>query len=534
MAAILLIPFMLAAYYQLHLSPVEHPQQHSTYAFLITILITLSIAAICHYFGRNVQGRLYLKESILTVVLVWVLVPALSALPFLFNHTLDSFPQAYFEMVSGYTTTGSSVLFPKKYDEQTGKEIPYHKVIEGVIPVKYEFYGTVKPIIDPANGKVLFEGVEAVGQALLFWRSFTNWLGGIGIILLFILIFPVIGVGSKVLYYTEAPGPIKDSFTPRIKENALQLFKIYCTLTVAQIFFLLITNQNLSYFDAITITFATLATGGMSTKNASIASFDNLNTEIVVMIFMILGSISFALYYYIVKGKIYKLNNPEFYLFIFIVLVSGGLCSWYIYGTLQELSIDATNQVYSWGESLRYGFFQTISAISTTGFSTANFDKWPYSAQSLILIIMNFGGMVGSTCGGLKTIRLYMLFRILQYKVESMFRPQNVRIFRIGSNEVDNLTASSVLGFFVVLVTLSIVASFLFILDGIDPETAISSTISNVNNVGFAFRMAGPTESYAFMSNFSLYLSSFLMILGRLEFYTLLAILVPAFWKENA
>lgn len=530
-AAVLVVPLILAAYYQ-YVAPHEHPQPHATFAFFITVIISLGLALFFHYLGRKATGKLYMKESILTVVIVWMLTPALSALPFLFNHTLDNFAQAYFEMVSGYTTTGSSILFPKKYDE-AGQEIPYKVAIKGELTTQYQFYGTVAPIQDPQTGKTL-EGVEAISKALLFWRSFTNWIGGLGIILLFILLFPIMGVGSKVLYYTETPGPIKDTITPRIKESAGTFLKIYLVLTAAQILLLLFVNKNITLFDAITITFATLATGGMSTKNLSIADFDHATTDVIVMLFMVLGSINFALYYYVWKGKIYKFNNPEFYLFLFVVLFSGVLCSYFIYDTPKQLLSGATTEIYSFGESLRYGFFQTISAVSTTGFATANFDKWPYAAQSLILILMNFGGMVGSTCGGIKMIRIYMLFRILQYKVESIFRPKNVRIFRMGNREIDSLTASSVLGFFVVLVSIGIISTFLLILDGIDPETALCSTICNINNVGFSFRMAGPTQSFAFMSDFSLSLSSFLMLLGRLEFYTLLVILVPAFWKENS
>jgi len=514
LAAILCIPCVLAMYYAYLVPAAEHPQKHSVNAFFLTILCTLIAAAICHFLGRYSLGKLYSREKIATTVLLCMIVPALSALPFIFSGTLTNFFQAYFEVVSGYTTTGSTVLKAKNYDAN-GSEIPYQITIAGVIPTTYTFYGTVEPVVEPSTGKVLYSGINAVGKSLLFWRSMTQWLGGIGIIVLFLLVFPHLGIGGKMFYQVEAPG--------YLKKIAFALFKIYLFLTAMEVILLMLTNHSLPFFDALTISFSNLATGAFSIKNHNIASYNNAYTEAVVMLFMVIGSINFALYYFVSRGKIFRLFNRELFIYLVILLLGSCFVSWAIHGTSN----------YTWFEAIRYGSFQAVSANSTTGFFSADYDSWPYEAQTMMLILMYVGGMAGSTCGGIKIIRHYMLFKIVQYKTESIIRPEAVKVFRIGNREVDYQTQGSVLCFCVIIVSLSVIFTFLHILDGIDPETAIGMVAANINNAGLAFRMAGPTESYAFLSNYSLVLAALQMIFGRLEFYAVLAVLVPAFWNQN-
>lgn len=533
LAALFCVPFSIAFYYQFFSDPATHPQSHSTLFFFETIVITLLLGLFFRWIGKNASGNLYRREGIFVVVLIWFITPALSALPFIFSHTLENPFQAYFEMVSGYTTTGSTTMYPKKYDPQTGEEIPIHQVVKGVIDTSYTFYGTITPIHDPQTGKVLYEGIEAVGKALLFWRSFTQWLGGMGIIVLFVAILPALGIGGKQLFHAEAPGPIKDSLTPRIKDTASALWKIYLGLTVIETVVLMATNSEMPLFDAVTITFSTLATGGFSVKNANIAAYNNATTEWVIVLFMLVGGINFSLYYYALRGKLYRLYDPELLIFLVLIALSSAFCAYHLVGREIQL-MTGGREVLDGAKAVRYGFFQVISVQTTTGFVTANVDIWPYTTQVLLLIVMYFAAMAGSTSGGIKTMRLYMLFRIVQNKIESLFRPESVRNFTVGSVYVDHSTVVRNLCFFLIIAAVSTLSTFLFVADGIDPETALGAVACLINNVGVSFRAAGPFDSYAFMSDASLLLSSFIMILGRLEYFAILAILVPAFWKERS
>lgn len=482
--------------------------------FLIAALISLAAGGGLLYFGGRSTGTFYRKEGITSVVLVWFLVPALSALPFLTSGTIDNPFQAYFEMVSGYTTTGSTVLHAKKYNEQ-GKEVPIVHTIPGILPTTYMFYGTVAPA---KTGDVIKEGVEAVSHPLLFWRSFTQWLGGGGIIVLFVAVLPALGIGRKVLYQSEVSNQNQEGMIPTIKETAINLWKIYLFLTIAQIIILIATNAELPFFEAIAITFSTLSTGGFSTQNQSIAGYHNIATEWVVIIFMILGSISFSLYYFLFQGKFYRLAQPEFLVFIASLIGFSGL---------------AIASIGNHG-GVRDAIFQMVSAQSSTGFSTANFNIWPYSIQIMIILAMYIGGMAGSTSGGLKIIRHIILFKSAQYRAESIFRPERVRIFKLGGREVEPSVALSVLCYFLIAMAISTLSTLVYVYDGIDPETSLSLTSCMINNTGMSFRMAGPEFSCAFLSDFSILISSFLMIFGRLEYYAVLALLIPAFWRQES
>jgi trk system potassium uptake protein TrkH len=401
------------------------------------------------------------------------------------------------------------------------------------VPTHYAFYGTIAPVKNPETGEVIKTGVEALGKALLFWRSFTQWLGGGGIVVLFVAVLPALGIGGKILFQSEAPGPVKEGITPRIKDTATQLWKIYLLLTFLSIVSLIIAKPDLPVFEAVNITFATLATGGFSTQNGSIASYHSVALEWVVILFMIVGSINFSLYYFLIKGKFYKLVDPEFILFLILT----GLFSFaVIYPIIGETLVSLTGQpdsTFSISEAVRAGAFQLVSAQSTTGFTTVNYDSWPYAAQVVMLVSMFVGGMSGSTAGGMKVIRQYMLFKIGQNKVESIFRPDHLKVFKISGREIDHSLMITVLSFFLIVVAIATLGTYLYVLDGIDLETAIGLTACMMNNTGLSFSMAGPDSSCAFLSNFGLTIASLQMIAGRLEYYAVLAILVPAFWRNE-
>ena len=263
-ALALVVPLGIGLYYELYADPSLHPHPNVNGSFLISIVIVLVLALLFSYIGRKAKGYIYRREGIATVVIIWFIIPALGALPFLISGTLKNPLQAYFEITSGFTTTGASILAAKKYDPVTHQEIPIQVIAEDVVPVHYSFYGTVDPVRDKKTNAIIYEGIEAVSPALLFWRSMTQWLGGGGIIVLFVAILPALGVGGKMLFHTEVTGPIKDSLTPRIKETAIQLWKIYCILTISQILMLMFTNPQIHLFDAIATTFSTISTGGFS------------------------------------------------------------------------------------------------------------------------------------------------------------------------------------------------------------------------------------------------------------------------------
>lgn len=526
------LPLALAVYYEFFQSPELHPQPHTTSFFVESILICVALALIFLMFGRNAKGHIFLKEGLAIVVLIWFLTPAIAALPFFLSGTLKNPFQAYFEACSGLTTTGSSVMQAKHYDPVNGEEIPIKKTFCGVINTTYEFYGNIPPVVDPKTGEIVAEGVEAVSKAILFWRSLTNWLGGGGIVVLFVAILPLLGIGGKILYQAEVAGPNKEALTPRIKETAINLWKIYLTLSVLEVIFLMATNTEMEWLDAITVTFSTISTGGFSIRNTSIAYYQNSHTEWVVIVFMILGSINFALYYHLFKGKAYRFYEPEFFLFMLLLVVGTALIAWNLLGKVETPLVPHPEKTYALSEAIRSGAFQLVSSLSTTGFSTANYDTWPYIAQAIMWIAMYFGGMSGSTSGGIKTVRLIMLFKIAQNKVESLFRPDKMTRVMVSGREIDPSISILTLCFFLLITSVSIAASMIYIAYGIDPETSIGLVACLINGVGLSFRMGAPGDSLAFLNNAELILSSLLMLLGRLEFFAVFALLVPSFWKN--
>lgn len=531
-AIILVIPFCLAAYYQFIANPLNHPQPHSTDAFGYTILLCLLGALVCFIFSRFPSITLHRREALVTCVLIWFMTPAIGALPFIFSGTLTRFDQAFLEATSGFTTSGATVFEAKKYDPNTGIEVPIVKKYSGIQQSTYSFYGNIEPIIDPATGKKL-EGFEAISKAILFWRSFAQWLGGMGIIVLFVAFLPGLGIGGKFLFQTESQGISKEGITPRIKETALSLWKIYFALTLILIVLLIITNTHLPLFDAVSLAFSTISTGGLAIHENSMAYYQNTTTEFIIAIFMILGGINFALYYHVLKGKFYSFFEPEFILYMALILIFGLFAVWQLYD-YPKIGFNGENQgTYSLSEAFHSGFFQMISTQTSTGLFTHNYDTWPMAVQGVLLISMFIGGMAGSTSGGIKVIRLYMLFVVAKNQIESIFRPKTVKILRIGKKEIDRETTLSVLCFFFIVVFFCGIGTMVYIFDHIDSETALSLSVAMVNNTGLGFRLNGPTGTLAFLSVFPSYFSSFLMILGRLEFYAVLVLLLPTFWKET-
>ena len=533
LAAGLIIPLGVSAYYQFIEEPLFHPQPHATIYFFYTILICYAISGFFLWMGRHATGNLYRREGLAVVVFIWFLTGIIGGLPFYLSGTFEYFIDAYFETISGLTTTGASVMHPKMYHAVTGAEIPIKKTIGDFYNITYSFYGTIKPVVDPNSGEVLFSGIEAVSKGLLFWRSFMQWVGGMGIVVLFVAILPALGVGGKTLFQAEVPGPTKESITPRIKETASMLWRIYFGFSLIEVGLLRYTNPQMSLFDAVTTTFSTISTGGFCVYNTSIEHYQSAATEWVIMLFMLLGSINFSLYFQCIRGKFYRLVDLE--LIVYLILL-GSACifiSFHLFNTPIYPIEDITGGVFSFFESIRYGCFQTISLMTSTGFTTTNYDQWPYVNQILLLLLMFIGSMSGSTGGGIKIIRHCMLFKIGQRNVESMFRPETVKNISIGKHQVTTTNAITVLCFFLIIIAFSALGTFFLALDGVDLDTALSINACMLNNIGAAFRMANPSESFAFLSTFGKLICSLWMIMGRLEFFAVLIIFFPAFWMEK-
>ncbi|NGX62233.1 MAG: Trk system potassium uptake protein TrkH [Chlamydiae bacterium] len=529
----LCIPLFIAIYCEWIVGSSVYPQPPAGPAFLMTMLFTALLGGVFWLIGQKSTGHLYRREALLLVLLVYFLTPAIGALPFYLNETLENPIDAYFEATSGLTTTGASIIQAKQYDSETGKEIPIKKTFVTGEKTDYTYYGNIAPITDSKTQKTL-TGVEALSPALLFWRALMQWLGGGGIVVMFVAILPALGVGGKVLVQTEITGPSKESMFPRIKETASQLWKVYLFLTLLEIFLLYFTNEEMSWFNASAISLSTISTGGFTPVNGGIASFNNPYTDWIIVIFMILGSISFAIYFVCMRGKFSRLKDPELRAFLLIILFSAIVSTWQLVGKAQEMLIGESTGTYNFWEAFRFGTFQVVSAQTSTGFTTANYDLWPFSVQVLMLILMYVGGMAGSTAGGLKVVRQQTFLKIMKGKIESIFRPDTVRATRLGNAIIDHKTATTVLCFFMVAAYLAIASLFVFVLFAkIDPETSFSTVSCFLNNVGIAFRMGGPTETFAFLPGWGKLLGCFLMIAGRLEFFALLIAFVPAFWKTT-
>lgn len=511
LSLILLIPLAVSITYDYFLEP----GVPSTWAFVKTIAICFGLAVIFLFHGRKADGILHRKESIALVAFIWFITAAMGALPFILNKTIENPLDAYFESMSALTTTGASIIYPKAYDPDTNREIVN-------VVSNYNFYGTVSPIRDAA-GVIVKSGLDAVSKGLLFWRSFLQWLGGMGIVVLFIAVLPALSMGGKFLFEAEMPGPSKEGITPRIKETASLLWKIYLGLTILQVLLLFFINHDMSLFEAVTLSFSTISTGGFNIHTQTIADYYNVGTACVVMAFMVLGSLNFTLYFHCIKGKIYRIYEPEFFAYLFVLLCASVI-----------LALTLWQFAGSFSKALFFGSFQAISAQSSTGFAIGNYNLWPFSSQLLLLILTFLGGMSGSTSGGIKMARIYILFRSIGHKIESIFRPNAVHRLKIGKKEITNQTALSVFVFLCILMILTVLGTLFLVIDGIDPSTALGVISCTINNSGLIFGGSpAAAESCAFLPTFSKIISILWMALGRLEFFALLVLFIPSFWTRT-
>ncbi len=416
------------------------------------------------------------REGFLFVTLSWVAASLLGALPFTLSGYIPSYVDAFFETMSGFTTTGASIL----------------------------------------------TDIEVLPRSLLLWRATTHWLGGMGIVVLLVAVLPALGFNAIRVMEAEAPGPSVDRITPHISSTAKTLWLIYLGLTVIEILLLIIGGVPL--FDAVCHAFATMATGGFSTKNTSLGYYDSAFIQWVVTIFMFLAAMNFTLHYRLLKGRlrdIWKDTEFKVYFMIFAVssLISAG-------------DLFASGVYQSFGESLRFSSFQVSSILSTTGFTTADFGTWPAISQTVLFLLMFIGGCAGSTGGGIKVIRIVVLFKMAITEMRYVTNPRGVYTIFLGNralrkNVIYDIAALVFLYFAFFFLSI-IVISF----TGVDILTNVTAVIANLGNIGPGLGKVGPTFNYAFFPWWAKLWLSFAMLVGRLEVYTVLALFTRKFWRS--
>jgi len=447
-----------------------------TAAFAISSGISLAVGFLLWRFNKLEEKKLGIRESFVLVVSGWLVAAVFGALPYAISGALPSFLDCFFEAMSGYTTTGATV----------------------------------------------FTSLETQPHGILLWRSLTQWLGGMGIIMLFVALFPVFGIGAAHLVEAETPGGHHgERLTSRIRDTAKAMWKIYLGLSVLEIILLLIAK--LPFFDALTVTLSTIPIGGFTPTDLSIGAYNSLFVEGIVIFFMIACGVNFGLYYYLFwkkqPGRLFC--NPEFRLYIALII-----------GAVLLINLDLIiNMGMSVGEAFRQGSFNATSVLTTTGFATADFSAWPPFARSLLLILMVIGASAGSTGGALKVVRILVLVKYTYRRLRHAFNPSVVIPLKIGDNVLPDRITSRIIGmtilYFGILWGGFLVMSAL----GLDFETALSSVTASVGNVGPGLGIVGPAENYALIPPVGKGVLMFLMLAGRLELFTLLVLLVPSFWK---
>lgn len=461
-------------------------------SYLLSILITTVVSGLGWFFFRPAEDaevrdrELSLREGIMVVGVIWLLLSLFGALPFRFSGVLMHYTDAVFETASGLTTTGATI-----------------------------FGGT-------SYGGILNPAIEEIPKSLLFWRSFTHWIGGMGIIVLSIAILPLLGMGGMQLFQAESSLLVSDKLTPRVQDTAKQLWIVYALMTLTQ-FVLLWLHPSMDWFEAINHAFATLATGGFSTKNASIAAFDSLYVEMVTLVFMFMAGVNFVLHLRVFRGEplaIFKNQEVRFYTkitFIAIILVSASL--W-------------RSNFYTVGDSFRYGSFQVVSIVTTTGFATDDFELWNSFGLFIIFLLFFTGGCAGSTAGGVKMFRWMVLIENAKREFKQILHPHAVLPVRLGDKTVDNGALRTVLSFAVLYLFTFGIGALVMSLFGYDFASSIGASIATLGNIGPGLGDFGPTDQFAGVPLVGKWMLILFMVIGRLEIFTVLVLFSSWFWKD--
>jgi len=425
-------------------------------------------------FRKTKEEGIGIRDGFLLVTLSWLIVSLLGALPFYITQAIPSFLDALFESISGFTTTGASILI----------------------------------------------NIETLDRGLLFWRAFTQWIGGMGIIVLSIAILPHLSVGGLQLVKNEMPGPTFEHLKPRIKQTAMSLWKVYFLFSAAAVGFLYLAGMPL--FDSVCHMFTALGTGGFSTRNASLAAF-NSNVQMVITFFMFLAGTNFVLHYAWLHGNFKKVfKNSEWRLFVIMMLVCFLIIALELFFRSDIAIIDA----------LRLSIFQVVSITSSTGFVTGDFNAWPVLSKGLLFLLMIVAGCAGSTGGGFKQIRLLILLKKAKQSITKYIFPKAVVPVKIDKQVVTEDVLTGVGNFFIVYMTVFVIGSFVLLSFGIDFTTSFSAVIACLSNIGPGFGTVGAIENYAYLPGIVKMVLCACMVIGRLEIFTVLVLFFPATWRK--
>jgi trk system potassium uptake protein TrkH len=448
---------------------------HDFWPLLLSAIFTTSVGGLLYFIaGKNVKKNFGKREGYIIVSSAWIIISLFGAIPFILSGTISNYTDAFFETISGFTTTGASIL----------------------------------------------NDIESMPKGLLFWRSTTHWIGGMGIIVLSLAILPFLGIGGMQLFMAEVPGPTPDKLHPRITATAKRLWGIYVLLTIVETGLLMLGGMNL--FDGLCHAFGTMATGGFSTKNTSVADFSPY-IQYVITIFMILAGTNFTLHYLALHGKLKDIwKNEEFRYYSAAILITTVII------TLSLTFIGNTGLEKGFRDSI----FTVVSIITTTGFVTADYLYWPGALWFIIFLLMFVGGSAGSTGGGIKVVRQLLLFKNSLLELKRLMHPHAVLPVRLNGKPVSQDILFNVLAFFLIYVIIFALGTFVMSLMGLDFETAIGATAATIGNIGPGIGSVGPVDNYANIPMLGKWFLSFLMLLGRLELFTVLILFSPAFWKR--
>ena len=475
---ILSLLLMLISVFMLICVPVDLAfEDESWESLLIGSGLSFFSGFIGWFFTRNTQDKaLKKRDGYLIVTLGWIFMSAFGALPFVIHGSIPTYTDAFFETISGFTTTGASIL----------------------------------------------NDIESMPHGLLFWRSFTQWIGGMGIIVLTVAILPILGIGGMQLFLAEAPVVTPDKIQPRIKETAKRLWLVYIGLTFTEAILLYL--GGMTVFDAINHSFTTMATGGFSTRQDSIAFYDSAFIHYVIIIFMFLAGTNFTLTYFGVHGRFKKfVQNEEFVTYFLVILILAILTSMVL--------ISKTNLMVE--KSIRDALFQVISIVTTTGFVTADYTSWTNFLTMLFLIMMFIGGSAGSTAGGVKIVRHLILMKNSILELKRQLHPSAVIPVRFNKNAVTQDISFNILAFIMIYIIVFGLGTMIMAMIGLDFETAIGSVATCLGNIGPGIGSVGPVNNFYDIPIGGKWFLSFLMLLGRLELFTVLILFSPYFWRKT-
>ena len=442
------------------------------------------ILGIPTWLATRKHRKLTNKDGFAIVSFTWITTALIGALPFYISGIIPNFTDAFFESMSGVTTTGATII---------GSSV--------TLPL-------------------LPNGIESLPHATLYWRSFIQWIGGMGIIVFYIAILPLLGVGGAQLFKAEVPGPVADKIRPRVRETAKILWMVYLGFTATQILLLVISGM--PWFDSICHAFTTMPTGGFSTKNASIGFYDSAAIQYIIIFFMFLAGINFSLHFHAITGNVKSyFRDKEFLTYFGIIIVVAFL----IFSSISAGGNEWTEKHF------RDSLFQTVAILTGTGYSTADYELWTYFAQFMILFMMFVGGMGGSTTGGMKIVRIMLLFKYAAKETRRMLHLKAILPIRIGSRYIPEDVIRNTLGFFLFYISFFIFTTMVLTAMNIDLESAIGASASAIGNIGPSLGAFGPTDNYALLPTFGKWLLSFCMLLGRLEIFTVMVLFSRTFWK---